>query len=42
MFTLKLLHAGNEGVDTFDGLGIVARSTEAADRTVTLDTNHAL
>ena len=42
MFTLKFLHAGDEGVAAFDGLGVVARSAEAANRTVTLHANHSL
>ena len=42
MITLKFLHAGDEGVAAFDGLGVVARSTETTDRTVTLHTNHTL
>ena len=42
MTTLELLHAGNEGVDAFDGLGVVAAGAEAADRAVTLDADHSL
>ena len=42
VLSLKLFHAGDEGVAAFDGLGVVARSTEAADRTVTLHADHAL
>ena len=31
VITLKFLHAGDEGIAAFDGLGVVARSTEASD-----------
>ena len=42
MICLKFLHASNEGVAAFDGLGVVAACAETADRTMTLDTNHSL
>ena len=42
MITLEFLHAGNEGVAAFDGLGVVAAGAEAADRAVTLHTDHTL
>ena len=42
MITLKFLHAGDEGFAAFDGLGVVARSAEAADTAVTLHTDHTL
>jgi hypothetical protein len=42
MTILELLHAGNEGVAAFDGLSVVARSTETTNRTVTLHANHTL
>ena len=42
MFTLKFLHAGDEGVAAFDGLGVVARSAEATNGAVTLHANHSL
>ena len=42
MLSLKFFHAGDEGVAAFDGLGVVARSAEAADRTVTLHADHTL
>ena len=42
MVSLELFHAGNEGIAAFDGLGVVARCTEAAYRAVTLHADHAL
>ena len=42
MISFEFLHAGDEGVAAFDGLSVVARSTEATNRTVTLHANHTL
>ena len=39
---LKFLHACYESVAAFDGLGVVARSAETTNRTVTLHANHTL
>ena len=42
MTTFKFLHAGYKGVTAFDGLSVVAAGAEAADRAVTLHTDHSL
>ena len=42
MISFEFLHACYEGVAAFDGLGVVARSTETTNRTVPLHTNHTL
>ena len=42
MISLELLHASYESVAAFDGLSVVARSAEATNVTMTLDTNHTL
>ena len=42
MFSLEFLHAGDKSVAALDGLGVVAGSTEATNRAVTLHANHTL
>ena len=42
MISFEFLHASYEGVAAFDGLGVVARGAETANRAVTLHTNHTL
>ena len=42
MISLEFLHASYEGITAFDGLGVVARSTETTNTAVTLNTNHTL
>ena len=42
MTILELLHASDEGVAAFDGLGVVARSAETTNTAMTLHANHTL
>ena len=42
MISLEFLHASHECIAALDGLGVIARSTETTNRTVTLHTNHTL